>query len=65
MVFEYGFPYLQVAFFTTKSIQYLAVINLNGVLCVDNREVSDILRIEHKEIFRKIKGRKNLKGYTN
>lgn len=36
---------------------------MNGVLCVDSREVAEILLIEHKEFFRRIKGGKEVKGY--
>lgn len=38
----------------------LTVMNKNGVLCVDSREVADIPEIEYKEFFRKTKGWKDL-----
>lgn len=36
---------------------------MNGVLCVDSREMAEILQIEHKEFFRRIKEGKEVKGY--
>lgn len=44
-------------------MQSLTIINLDGALYVDSREIASILEIKHWEILRKLKGRKNSKGY--